>query len=104
MKPIPQSVYDRAEILSRSHPLCVVADLIGKKKSVVSVMKKRGWKAVDYSCMKRPLPSDWAIQAYRLSFDELCAHYGAGTRTVVRWMREHPVRPSQRGIALRRAA
>jgi hypothetical protein len=104
MTPIPQHVHDRAELLSRSHPLQVVAELIGKKPSVVTRMKQRGWKAADYSPRRRPLPNDWQIQAYSLTFDELVRHYRAGTNTVVRWLREKPVRKSMRGIALRRSA
>ncbi len=88
MRPIPQSLYNRAEILARSHPLQVVAELIGKPRSTVSLMKKRGWKATQYG--KRPVPTDFAILARHMTFGELVAHYRAGTRTVTRWLREKP--------------
>lgn len=98
---IPQSVIDRAELLARSHPLYVVAELVKLHPSQLSEIKKRGWKAVDYSCKIRPLPADFSLYANRLSFDELVKHYRAGEHTVVRWLKECP-RPSRRGMALKR--
>lgn len=92
MKPIPQRLYDRAELLARSHPLGVVAELIGKPPSTISKMKRRGWRAVDYSCQLRPIPSDFAIQAAAMTNAELRIHYRAGAQAVRRWLREKPVR------------
>lgn len=103
MKPIPQSTYDRAELLARSHPLSVVAQLVRVHPSVLSRMKARGWRAVDYSCQRRPPPPDFAIQAQHMTHDELRVHYGASARTVGNWFREKPVRPSWHGRHLKRA-
>lgn len=88
MRPIPQSVCDRAELLARSHPLGIVAELLGKQPSTITRMKKRGWKANDYSCKRRARPSDFAIQAANMPHAELVRHYRAGTSTITRWLRE----------------
>jgi hypothetical protein len=91
--PIPQRLYDRAELLARSHPLGTVAEIMGIGRTTVSKMKKRGWKAVDYSSLRRPVPTDWAWRAPDMSVNELAAYYGTCSRTVCRWLREKPVRP-----------
>jgi hypothetical protein len=88
MKPIPQAIYDRAELLSRSHRLQVVAELLGKNASTITRMRQRGWRAVDYSCMRRERPADFAIQAAHMPYAELVEHYRAGTATVTRWLHE----------------
>lgn len=92
-KPIPQSQYDRAELLSRAHPLGAVAEIMGIGRSTISKMRKRNWQAVDYSCMRRPIPSDFGIYAPDMSVNELAAHYRTPPRTICRWLREKPVRP-----------
>lgn len=86
MKPLPQSLYDRAELLSRVHPQKVVAEIIGKDPRVVRRMARAGWKANGYP--KRQRPSDFAIQNQHLTRDELCAHYLAGSETIKRWRME----------------
>jgi hypothetical protein len=93
MKPIPQHLYDRAELLSRSHQLQVVAQLIGKSPSTISMMKARGWKAVDYSCKRRRIPTDFAIQARTMTNAELADHYRTSFHMIRRWLDEKPVRP-----------
>ena len=96
--PIPQSQYDRAELLARSHPLGTVADIMGVGRSTVSKMKGRGWKATDYRHTRRPVPSTWGIIAPDLPVNALAAHYGTSHRTIARWLRERPVRgPMKRG-------
>jgi hypothetical protein len=69
-----------------------VAELVGVGRSTLSLMKKRGWRAVDYSASRRRLPNDFAIQARHMTHSELMEHYHAASRTVSRWMREKPVR------------
>lgn len=86
MRPVPQSLYDRAKLLSRVHELCVVAEIIGKDKSFVSRMKGRGWRAKAYP--RRGRPTDFNIQRRHLTRKELERHYRAGPATVVRWLRE----------------
>ena len=86
MRPVPQSVYDRAELLARVHPLITVAELIGKDLAFVSRMRSRGWRMKPYP--KRERPSDFAIQAAHMNHTELCRHYRAGTSSVTRWLRE----------------
>lgn len=98
MTPIPQSVVDRAELLARSHPLQTVAELIGVHPSQITRMKRRGWRAADYSSRVRPMPSDFPILHHEMSFGELVDHYRAGNATVARWMRQvSNRRPSWRG-------
>lgn len=97
---IPQSLHDRAELLARSHPLQVVAELIGKHPSQVTAMKRRGWKAADWSSKCRAMPRDFPRMRLIMTSTELCAHYVAGTWTVARWMKECP-RRSRRGENLR---
>lgn len=100
MRPIPQAVVSRAELLARAHPLQTVAALIGVTPSQITLMKKRGWKAARVKPL-RPMPNDFAIQSAHMTFDELVKHYRAGTATVGRWMREVPEpRPSWRAKAL----
>jgi hypothetical protein len=43
---------------------------------------------VDYSCMRRERPADFAIQAAHMPYAELVQHYRAGTATVTRWLHE----------------
>lgn len=86
MRPIPQHVYDRAELLCRVHDMTTVAALIGKHPAIVSRMKARGWQMKPYP--KRPRPSDFAIQVHHMNHRELCRHYRAGNPTVTRWRRE----------------
>lgn len=94
MKPfIPQSLCDRAELLARSHPIETVAELIGVHFGTVYRMKHRGWKAADYSCGRRHVPTDFAIQARDMTVRELAAHYRTSPNIVARWFREKPVRP-----------
>lgn len=100
---IDQALCDRAELLARSHPLGTVAEILDVLPSTVSKMRKRGWRAGDWSCQRRSRPTDFAIRAFDMTHAELCAHYGCGTRTVTRWFAEKPaVRPSWRGRHLRR--
>ena len=96
MTPIPQSIYDRARLLATVHPMGVVAEIIGVRRTTLSLMKKRGWKAVDYSAARRPAPNDFAIQARHMTHGELMAHYRAASRTVSRWMREKAPRPKMK--------
>lgn len=91
--PIPQRLYDRAELLARSHPLGTVAEIMRLGRSTISKMKKRGWKAVDYAPLRRPVPNDWGIVAPDHSVNELAAIYRTTPRTISRWLREKPVRP-----------
>lgn len=91
--PIPQSMYDRAELLSRSHPLGTVAEIMRVGRTTISKMKKRGWKAVNYDSLRRPVPSNWGIVAPDHSVNELARIYGTPPRTICRWLREKPVRP-----------
>jgi uncharacterized protein YjcR len=96
MKALPQSLHDRAELLARSHPLSTVAQILGVRPNTISVMRKRGWKACELDPRLRPVPTDWQIQARHMKHAELCEHYGAGTVTVSRWLREHPIRDAFR--------
>lgn len=86
MKPVPQSLYDRAELLARVHDLKTVAEIIGKSLPFVCKMRKRGWKTQAYPL--RPRPSDFAIQAKHLNVKELERHYRAGSAVVRRWREE----------------
>lgn len=101
--PIPQSQYDRAELLARSHPIGTVAEIMGVGRSVVSKMKRRNWIATSYDHTRRPVPSDWGILAVEMSTRELAAHYRTTGRVIKRWMQEKPVRgrmkpgPGRRG-------
>jgi hypothetical protein len=103
--PIPQSTYDRAELLARSHPLGTVAEIMGVHRSTVSKMKARAWRAVDYKHTRRPIPSTWGLYAPDLTVNQLAAHYRTPPRTICRWMRERPVRarmkPGPRSEALK---
>jgi hypothetical protein len=93
MKPIPQQLYDRAELLARSHPMGAVSLILGVCRPTLSLMKKRGWRAVDYSASRRPVPGDFVIQAKGMTHGELMTHYRAASRTIARWMRERRPRP-----------
>ena len=96
MKPLPQNLYDRAKLLASVHPMGTVAEIIGVGRTTLSLMKKRGWKAVDYSASRRPVPTDFCIQARHMTHGELMAHYGAASRTIARWMREKAPRPKMK--------
>lgn len=102
VRPHPQSLVSRAELLSRSHELQVVAELLDLQPSQITKFKKRGWKEGCTGRSKRPVPDDFAFMAGRMTKTELCRHYRAGFPTVLRWFREKPTfhRP-QRGWALR---
>lgn len=89
---IPQSQYDRAELLARSHPLGVVAEIMGIGRTTISKMKARNWRATSYDRTRRPVPSTWGIYATSMTINELAAHYRTCPRTTCRWMREKPVR------------
>lgn len=86
MTPVAQHVYDRAELLARTHELRVVAELIGKNPAFVTRMRQRGWKAKAYP--RRPMPADYAIQRRHMGKREAQRHYRAGWSTVARWERE----------------
>jgi len=102
MRALPQSLIDRAELLSRSHEQQVVAELLGLNPSQISRMKKRGWKEAISGRPTRPAPSDFAWMAHRLTFSELAEHYRAGNNTIQRWLREAaPQRRSRKGDSLR---
>ena len=99
---LDQALHDRAEQLARSHPLGTVAEILKLNPSQISGMKKRGWKALPEGAPRRPVPTDFDIQAAGMTFAELCAHYGVGHSTLIRWFKEtkNP-RPSWRGDNLR---
>jgi hypothetical protein len=100
-----QAFYDRAELLARAHPLQDVAAILGIQPSQVTRMKQRGWKLAPPGRKRRPIPSDFSIQAGLMTFAELVAHYRTGNQTVLRWMREgKDVRPSWKGRNLERAS
>ncbi len=95
---IDQALCDRAELLSRSHPLGTVAQLLGLRASTISRMRKRGWVAADWRSKVRPRPADFAIQSAHLTYAELLAHYACGPRALQRWFAETPARrPSWQG-------
>lgn len=105
MTPIPQSTCDRAELLSRSHELQEVAAILKLQPSQISRMRKRGWKAADYSSRRTPMPSDFAIQQGCMTWAELIAHYRVGNSTLKRWFELLPKgsrRASLRGANLRK--
>lgn len=102
MRRLPQSLHDRAALLARCHPLSTVADILGMCPSGVTRLKKRGWIAKGSDPRQRPIPGDFGIQSQHMTHAELVRHYGAGTRTVSRWLAEKP-RPDMRCPAVRRA-
>ena len=102
MRALPQSLVSRAELLSRSHDLQVVAAILGLHPSQMTGMKKRGWKEAIGGRPVRELPDDFIYFSNRLTFSELGAHYQAGNSTIQRWFREaRNTRPSRQGEALR---
>lgn len=76
-----------------------VAMLVGLRPGQISRLKKRGWMAADYSCRLRTVPTDFVIQHAHMTFGELAVHYGAGNRTVARWVRQasgrSPIKPGR---------
>lgn len=95
---IDQALCDRAELLARAHPLGTVATLLDLHPSQITRIKQRDWRAADHRGKFRPRPTDFAIQSAHLTFAELVAHYGCGTRTLIRWFAETPGRrPSWQG-------
>lgn len=101
MKPLPQSIHDRAKLLASVHSLQTVAELLHLWPSTITRMKQSGWKARDYSCKVRPRPNDFAIQARHMTNAELVRHYRSSFHTVGRWLREKPVRGSLRGLGVK---
>jgi len=83
---IPQSVCDRAELLARAHPLQTVAEILGLHPGQITRMKKRGWRQAGHNSHARPMPSDFAIMAGRMSYRELVQHYRAGNDTIGKWL------------------
>lgn len=81
-------IIERAERLSRWHPVVDAAAIIGVHPATVYRMKARGWR--ESSRGQRPIPSDFQIQAKRKTVAELMAHYRAGYRAVRRWLDERP--------------
>lgn len=103
MRAHPQSLVDRARLLSQWHNLQDVAAILGLQPSQITAFKQRGWREAISGAPKRPQPNDFAFQARRMSFNELTAHYRAGNSTIQRWLAELPCPPrSRRGECLRR--
>ena len=103
VRALPQALVDRAELLSRSHELQVVAELLGVLPSQITRMKKRGWREGITGRPLRPMPPDFVWQARRMTTAELAKHYRAGFPTIARWLREAPMnRRSRKGEMLRR--
>jgi len=99
---LDQALHDRAELLARAHPLGTVAEILKLSPSQISGMKKRGWKALPEGAPRRARPTDFEIQSAGMTFAELCAHYGVGHSTLIRWFKDTPNRrPSWRGDNLR---
>jgi hypothetical protein len=90
--PLPQALHDRARRLFAIHGTTTTAAILGLHYTAIWRMRKRGWKQGQPG-RRRPIPSDFAIQARHMTHAELVAHYRAGTQTVTRWLREKPARP-----------
>lgn len=88
MRPLPQSLHDRAELLSRSHPERAIAAILGISRHSIFKMKRRGWQAAETTHPFRKRPADFAIQTKHATVDELARHYGTSTRVICRWRRE----------------
>lgn len=100
---IDQALCDRARRLAAVHPLVTVAELLGLHAAQVGRMRRRGWRAADHRSLRRPMPTDFALTSERMTFSELCRHYGCGTPALKRWFAEHKTRrPSWRGDTFRK--
>lgn len=85
--PLPQSICDRVKILRTVHTKKAVAEIVRIDKQTVGSIERRGYKRA-VGKARRPMPFDYVIQCSRLTRDELCAHYSAGSATVNRWNKE----------------
>ncbi len=88
MKPLDQTVCERARRLCSVHSERTVAELLGIARSSIWKAKRRGWRAAETTHPYRRRPSDFAIQARRATVDELARFYGTSTRCITRWRRE----------------
>lgn len=87
MKPLPQSLCDRAKLLCSIHPMGVAAEIIGLRRNQLSRMKANGWQAKTYACRYREMPTDFAIMSGRMTHGQLVAHYKTTDRKIVAWRR-----------------
>lgn len=87
-QPLTEHLCVRAELLSRSHPRKVVAEILGVSYPTLSRAKRRGWRTAPVGYPRRPMPTDFAIMSRRMSQTALTHHYSASTRTITRWIRE----------------
>lgn len=87
MKPLPQSLCDRAKFLCTIHSQQDVANILGLQKGMITKMKQRGWKSAGTKAF-RPVPTDFAIVSPGKSVRYLSRHYRAGHMTVERWLEQ----------------
>jgi hypothetical protein len=78
----------RAALLARWHPIEDVAVILGVHMASIYRLKQRGFQPPP--CGRRPMPTDFSIQARFKTTRELMAHYKAGPLAVRRWLEERP--------------
>lgn len=84
---LTQAECDRLKLLCKFHTQEEAAAIVGTCSNAVTRAKQRGWKAYQPH-WRRPLPSDFALHADRMTKRQLRDHYGTSQRAVERWPRE----------------
>ena len=85
---VAQPILDRARRLTNGHPVATAAEIVGVHHATLYRARKREWARA--SGKLRPIPSDFALYARRMTNRELARHYHAGPPAIARWLKEKP--------------